>query len=154
MPRERPEPEITEVEPPNKRRALSHIGGRVEASHGSAALISILERALDVRVSEEAGLADLHGFHSYPARMHPDTAKVLVESLSRRGDSVLDPFCGSGTTGVVAARLKRRFTGFDVDESYLRLASQRITDELAALESGRRRRRTPRDGVGRLNASD
>lgn len=123
MPRERPEPEITEVEPPNKRRALSHIGGRVEASHGSAALISILERALDVRVSEEAGLADLHGFHSYPARMHPDTAKVLVESLSRRGDSVLDPFCGSGTVLVVAQRLERTTLGSDLNPIAVELAS-------------------------------
>ncbi len=44
--------------------------------------------------------------------------------------------CGSGTTGVVAARLRRRFTGFDVDENYLRIASQRITDELTILENG------------------
>ena len=32
MPRERPQPELVEIEPPNRRRALSHIGGRVEAS--------------------------------------------------------------------------------------------------------------------------
>ncbi|HEV7902654.1 MAG TPA: hypothetical protein VGO96_02345 [Pyrinomonadaceae bacterium] len=34
---------------------------------------------------------------------------------------------------VVAARLKRRFTGFDVDENYPRIASRRITDELEIL---------------------
>jgi hypothetical protein len=34
--------------------------------------------------------------------------------------------------------LKRRFTGFDVDENYLRIASQRITDELKLLASNSR----------------
>ncbi|HJR06049.1 MAG TPA: DNA methyltransferase [Pyrinomonadaceae bacterium] len=62
----------------------------------------------------------------------------IIRASSNEGDHVLDPFCGSGTTGVVAARLKRRFTGFDVDENYLRIASQRIKDELAVLENSPR----------------
>lgn len=123
MPRERPESVITEAEPPNRRRALSHIGGRVEASEGPAALLSILERALDVRVSEQAGLADLHGFHSYPARMHPDTAQVLIGSMSRRGESVLDPFCGSGTVLVAAQRLERVALGSDLNPIAVELSS-------------------------------
>jgi site-specific DNA-methyltransferase (adenine-specific) len=62
----------------------------------------------------------------------------IISASSNEGDHVLDPFCGSGTTGVVAARLKRRFTGFDVDENYLRIASRRIKDELNVLESSSR----------------
>jgi DNA modification methylase len=41
--------------------------------------------------------------------------------------TVFDPFAGSGTTGVVALALKRRFIGLDLSEEYLKLASQRIS---------------------------
>jgi DNA modification methylase len=40
---------------------------------------------------------------------------------------VLDPFCGSGTTGAVAVRLGRRFVGLDMQPKYLELARNRIT---------------------------
>jgi DNA modification methylase len=38
---------------------------------------------------------------------------------------VLDPFCGSGTTGVVCQALGRRFVGVDLSEAYLQLARER-----------------------------
>lgn len=41
---------------------------------------------------------------------------------SERGDTVLDPFCGSGTTGMVATQEGRRFVGIDVSAQYLDLA--------------------------------
>jgi hypothetical protein len=110
-------------EPRPHRRALSHVGGKVDVELGEPALARLLERALDVRVSEERVLADLHGFHSYPARMHPDTARTLVEGLSRRGDTVLDPFCGSGTILVEAQRLERIPLGSDLNPIAVELAS-------------------------------
>jgi DNA modification methylase len=50
--------------------------------------------------------------------------------------TVLDPFCGSGTTGVVAQRLGRQFVGIDLNAEYVQMALQRITD--ARSNSGRR----------------
>jgi ubiquinone/menaquinone biosynthesis C-methylase UbiE len=41
--------------------------------------------------------------------------------------TVLDPFCGSATTGVVANKLKRHFVGVDISEEYLDLAEERLT---------------------------
>ncbi|HXK18775.1 MAG TPA: DNA methyltransferase, partial [Polyangiaceae bacterium] len=49
------------------------------------------------------------------ARMHPETAARLVGSLSAPGETVLDPFCGSGTVLVEARRLGRRGLGYDVN---------------------------------------
>jgi site-specific DNA-methyltransferase (adenine-specific) len=72
-------------------------------------------------------------YGKHPTQKPEALLERIIRASSNEGDSVLDPFCGSGTTGVVAARLKRRFTGFDVDENYLRIASQRITDELQLL---------------------
>ncbi len=52
-------------------------------------------------------------------------AKVILAS-SNRGDLVLDPFLGSGTTSVVAKKLGRRFVGIEVDETYCCLAEKRL----------------------------
>ncbi|MCL4710056.1 MAG: site-specific DNA-methyltransferase [Pseudorhodoplanes sp.] len=49
-----------------------------------------------------------------------------ILSASRPDDLVLDPFCGSGTTGAVARRLGRRFVGFEREEKYVRAAQKRI----------------------------
>jgi site-specific DNA-methyltransferase (adenine-specific) len=38
----------------------------------------------------------------------------------------LDPFCGSGTTGVEAVRLGRQFIGIDVSEEYLQISKKRL----------------------------
>jgi modification methylase len=50
----------------------------------------------------------------------------VILSSSRTGDLVLDPFCGTGTTGAVAKRLRRRFVGFEREESYASAAEKRI----------------------------
>jgi len=51
--------------------------------------------------------------------------RVIVGS-TKRGDVILDPFFGSGTTGAVARRLGRHFIGIERDQSYARLARERI----------------------------
>ena len=54
-------------------------------------------------------------------------------SSTNEGDIVLDPFCGSGTTGAVAVRHGRRFIGIDMDNDFLNgIAKPRIEDEIKA----------------------
>ena len=50
----------------------------------------------------------------------------LVRASSKRGQLVVDPFVGSGTTAVVAARLGRRFIAGDADAGYVGLARERL----------------------------
>jgi modification methylase len=52
-------------------------------------------------------------------------ARVIL-AASRPDDLVLDPFCGSGTTGAVARRLRRRFIGFEREADYAAAAEHRI----------------------------
>ncbi len=52
-------------------------------------------------------------------------ARVILSS-SRLDDLVLDPFCGTGTTGAVAKRLGRRFIGCERDKAYAQAAEKRI----------------------------
>lgn len=49
---------------------------------------------------------------------------------SRPGDFILDPFCGSGTTGVVALKNERRFVGIDLKPEYIEIAEKRIQQEV------------------------
>jgi len=105
-----------------ERRSLSHVGGRVEKAGDDPRVLEALEAALRVRADERATLAHVHGFHSYPARLHPETAARLVSRLTQPGDTVLDPFCGSGTVLVEAHRLGRRALGLDANPLAIELA--------------------------------
>jgi hypothetical protein len=97
---------------------------------GDAKIASKLAEALDVRPAATPGTAEgddpdrvhVHGFHTYPARMHPATAARLVRALSERGSTVLDPFCGSGTVLVEAMVAGRRAAGTDLNPLAWRLA--------------------------------
>ncbi len=53
----------------------------------------------------------------------------IIEASTKPGDVVLDPFNGSGTTGVVAKRLARRYIGIDNVEEYLTISQKRIAKE-------------------------
>lgn len=61
---------------------------------------------------------------------HPTQKPVdLMEWCIRQigsPDTILDPFMGSGTTGVAAARLGRKFIGIEIDEKYFQIACRRI----------------------------
>lgn len=62
---------------------------------------------------------------------HPtEKPEVLLERIiligSKKGDWILDPFMGSGTTGAVAKRLRRNFIGIEIDPEYFNIAKNRI----------------------------
>ena len=80
----------------------------------------MLAAALEATEPADDGI---HGFHAYPARMHPGTARRIVGALSRPGDVVLDPFCGSGTVLVEARIAGRVACGADVHPLAVRLAT-------------------------------
>jgi len=62
----------------------------------------------------------------HPAMMPTWLARDLVFSWSNPGDTVLDPFCGSGTTGMVAYQLGREFVGIELNPEYCEMAEARI----------------------------
>ena len=68
--------------------------------------------------------------------IHPNVKPVeLVERFicqhTQPGDTVIDPFMGSGTTGVACIRTGRKFIGIEMDETHFATAMNRIKDELA-----------------------
>ena len=52
----------------------------------------------------------------------------LVGKASKHGETVLDPFMGSGTTGVACMNLGRKFIGIEIEERYFNIAVERITN--------------------------
>ncbi len=50
----------------------------------------------------------------------------IILASTYEGDVILDPFCGSGTTGVVAGKNKRLFVGIDNEEEYLKISRRRL----------------------------
>jgi site-specific DNA-methyltransferase (adenine-specific) len=71
-------------------------------------------------------------FGKHPTQKPEALLERIVLASSREGDIILDPFCGSATTGVVALRYRRKFMGIDLEQDYLaKLAIPRIKDVLA-----------------------
>ena len=55
----------------------------------------------------------------------------IIQASTQNGDVVLDPFCGSGTTGVVANRFRRFFIGIDTEKEYLNITKTRLEMEIS-----------------------
>lgn len=80
---------------------------------------------------------DMFTLHCNKARqeqgLHP-TQKPLalmmwcVEKFTNEGDTILDPFMGSGTTGVACVKLNRNFIGMEINKDYFDIAEQRIRE--------------------------
>jgi site-specific DNA-methyltransferase (adenine-specific) len=62
----------------------------------------------------------------HPAPFPEELPHRLIQLYSFTGDIILDPFAGSGTTCLAAARDTRHYIGYDINEDYLKLANDRI----------------------------
>lgn len=55
-----------------------------------------------------------------------DLIERIIRNSSKIGDLVVDPFCGTGTTGVASKKLGRNFIGIEIDETHYKTAKERI----------------------------
>src|SRR5579862_1038032 len=92
----------------------------------------------------------LDGRKAHPTQKPEALLHRVVMASTRPGDTVLDPFFGTGTTGAVARRLGRRYIGLEREESYAALARERIAEveplrgsELLSIASKRNEPRIP-----------
>ena len=135
-----------------RKRSLTNVGGPVRVPSGSR-LTELLVRALDVSAApvpagapvaeadsvptapgtvtappdgDDADREDVHGFHVYPARMHPHTARSIVAALTPKRGIVLDPFCGSGTVVLEASALGLAAHGSDLNPLAVQLSRTKL----------------------------
>lgn len=112
------------TEPIKRRRSLSNVGGEIDRG-GDERASELLAHAVDVAPATEADAPDrahVHGFHAYPARAHPVTARRLVDAFAPARGLVLDPFCGSGTILIEAMLAGRNALGTDLNPLAVMLA--------------------------------
>lgn len=98
--------------------------------------MKVFESATDVLKNPGKQMRSVWSIPATPARekqfgKHPTQKPVallerLVLATTAEGDLVFDPFLGSGTTGVVAVSLHRKFVGIDYDQAFVELAEKRI----------------------------
>ena len=81
-------------------------------------------RLNDLGVADIITVPRVH--RGYPAEKPPEVSEILVSQSSAPGETVADPFMGSGSVGVAAARLGRRFLGNDLNPDAVRLAGARL----------------------------
>ena len=124
-------------------RALSasERAGEGLPSQGTAYREEFMEATTDVWEIEPASATRV----GHPAPFPVELPQRLIDLYTYRGDLVLDPFMGAGTTAVAAKRTGRYYVGFDTDAGYVALAEQRVAEERERLD-----RRT---GVERFEVS-
>ena len=65
---------------------------------------------------------------NFPCQMPESLLARIIRASSNKGDWVLDPFCGSGTTVIVASKLKRKYTGIELSREYVKGTLERLKE--------------------------
>ena len=79
--------------------------------------------------------ADEKTFGKHPTQKPLALLERIIRASTKAGDLVLDPFAGSGTTGVAAIRTGRHFTGIEMEPKFLRLCVKRLKHAIQSLKS-------------------
>lgn len=66
----------------------------------------------------------------HPTEKPVELMKILIENSTSENDVILDPFMGSGSTGVACVNTNRRFIGCEIDEKYFEIANDRILNKI------------------------
>ena len=74
-------------------------------------------------------------FGKHPTQKPVGLLTRLMLASTKEGDLVLDPFCGSSTTGVAAILLNRKYVGIDLEEDYLEVSVKRLAEAAANKEA-------------------
>src|SRR5688500_12497609 len=86
-------------------------------------------RLNDLGIADIISVPRIRG--GYPAEKPPEVAEVLIRQSTQEGEVVADPFMGSGSGGLAALRLGRRFLGNDLNPEAVQIATQRLREPAA-----------------------
>ena len=111
---------------PKNTKDYGHYQTTISASDGKRFPIDVIKCAKPN--------SNKHRFH--PTEKPVELLEYLIETYTEEGDKILDPFMGSGSTGVACNVLNRRFIGVELSEEYFEVAKMRIIT--AGTEQSRR----------------
>ncbi len=104
-------------------RAIDAWGRRLAAKRGLS-IKKAQER--DIWFDSKPGVSINHHLQNHPNEKPLSLMIKLIIMLTNSGDTVFDPFMGSGTTGVASVQLGRNFIGCEIDPGYFAIAEKRI----------------------------
>lgn len=67
----------------------------------------------------------------HPTQKPVGLIKLLLETYTKEGETIIDPFMGSGSIGVACAELKRNYTGVEIEEKYYEISKSRLLKMLS-----------------------
>ena len=114
-----------------ENKVSGKIGGRLRKANGNMIQMSTHGKSRS-KFGQRFGIWDIHSCggnkSGHPAPFPLQLAHDHIISWSNEGDTVLDCFMGSGTTGVACANTGRKFIGIELDEGYFEIAQKRIRE--------------------------
>lgn len=69
----------------------------------------------------------------HPTQKPEKIIRILIKNHSKEGETILDPFMGSGTTAVACKQLNRNFIGIEISPEYFKIAQERLKQEVLTL---------------------
>ena len=124
---------------------LAMVGKVYSAIHGDSQIVYVktnpnpLGSSVEICVTKgfpKKGLNHISAYNAFNGQVHPtqkpiEVMQFIVSAINCQ--TILDPFMGSGTTGVACANLGRKFIGIEIEEKYFDIACERITAAQAQL---------------------
>jgi len=101
-----------------KQRGMHFADGEMALTNHKHGTLRILELSI--------GASDCFGKKDHPTQKPVAVMEWAIESLKVKPSIVLDPFMGSGTTGVACMNLGRKFIGIEIERKYFDIACERI----------------------------
>ena len=114
----------TEQKAGNKKNSKTSVYGKQKEDY--------VDRQSEL-ISPDTVIKGIKCVHNSSGKLHPTQKPValmeyLIKTYTNEGEAVLDFTMGSGTTGVAAKKLNRKFIGIELDEMYFNIAKDRIDD--------------------------
>ena len=128
-----PEGHIYQVRKELPVSAYAKIEDAFADKRGAAAIFMLCNPVSPLDPLSDLPSEDLgpESWQDIPVATHPNQRDVnkmaaIVKIMSRQGDTVLDPFCGSGAIGIACLLLGRNYVGYELDEARAGEAEQRL----------------------------
>lgn len=122
------------LEPSNSKYAESEKRRKNKGNHvcknGSGFAMNMRSSPDMVRPGNVLTLTTDNENHVHPATFPVKLPQFFIKLMTEQGDTVLDPFMGSGTSGVAAAMENRQFVGIEISEKYMEIARDRIQKQI------------------------
>ena len=115
---------------PTKRPSGHDIGTAFGKDNGGAIPSNLLEIPNTESTSSYLKLCKLFNIPRHPARFPSALPAFFIKMLTEEGDTVLDIFAGSNTTGSAAELLKRRWLAFELEHEYLKSSAFRFLENV------------------------